>query len=81
MTGASVQACRQFTMDVVQAVSAINIELSGQDLGWPLNMCQGDENPEDVFGENLPRLSAAKAKYDPRNVFSKGVSIDPLLFV
>ncbi len=74
-TDESVEACRNFTADVVQFVREKNIELSGQDLGWFLNMCQGDEKPEDVFGENLPRLRDIKNKYDPKNVFSRGVSL------
>ncbi|RPD55588.1 FAD-binding domain-containing protein [Lentinus tigrinus ALCF2SS1-7] len=78
-TDESVDACREFTSDVVQFVRAKNAELSGQDLGWFLNMCQGDEKPEDVFGENLPRLRAVKATYDPGDVFNKGVSIEPLV--
>ncbi|KAI0699165.1 FAD-binding domain-containing protein [Cerioporus squamosus] len=76
-TDESVEACRKFAADVVQFVRAKNTELAGQDLGWFLNMCQGDEKPEDVFGENLPHLKEVKAKYDPQNVFSKGVSIHP----
>ncbi|TFK85256.1 FAD-binding domain-containing protein [Polyporus arcularius HHB13444] len=74
-TDESVDACRNFTADVAQFVRAKNTELSGQDLGWLFNMCQGDEKPEDVFGENLPRLREIKDKYDPKNVFSRGVSV------
>ena len=57
---------------------AKNTELSGKDIGWFLNMCQGGERPEDVFGENLTRLRKVKAKYDPKKVWSKGVVIEPL---
>ncbi|KAI0747192.1 FAD-binding domain-containing protein [Daedaleopsis nitida] len=78
-TDESVEACRTFAAEVVQLVREKNTELSGSDLGWFLNMCQGDERPEDVFGENLPRLRKIKAKYDPKKMFSKGVAIEPLL--
>lgn len=54
-----------------------NAELSGQDLGWFLNLCQGSELAEDVFGQNLPRLREVKATYDPKKVFSKGIVIEP----
>ena len=78
-TDASVQACREFTESVVQLVREKNAELSGRDLGWFLNMCQGSEKPEDVFGDNYTRLRRVKAKYDPRKVWSKGVVIEPLV--
>ena len=73
------QACRDFTASVVQFVREKNAELAGQDMGWFLNMCQGHEKPEDVFGENLTRLRKAKAKYDPTKVWSKGLVIEPLV--
>ena len=50
------QACRDFTQSVVQFVREKNAALAGRDMGWFLNMCQGHEKPEDVFGENLARL-------------------------
>ena len=53
-----------------------NAELSGQDLGWFVNLCAGDEKPEDVFGRQLPRLREAKKKYDPEQKWKKGVFID-----
>jgi FAD/FMN-containing dehydrogenase len=43
----------------------------------PLSYARGDEAPEDVFGTNLPRLRKLKAKYDPKNVWSKGFVIKP----
>ena len=78
-TDASVQACRDFTRDVVQFVREKNAALAGRDMGWFLNMCQGHEKPEDVFGENLTRLRKVKAKYDPKKVWSKGLVIEPLV--
>ncbi len=77
ITDQSVDACRTFTAEVVDLVRKKNAELAGQDLGWFLNLCQGDENPEDVFGSNLVRLREVKAKYDPRKTFSKGFVIEP----
>lgn len=56
-----------------------NAELSGKDLGWFLNLAQGSEKPEDVFGDNLHRLRKVKAKYDPKQVLHKGIMIDPLV--
>ncbi|KAI0765190.1 FAD-binding domain-containing protein [Fomes fomentarius] len=76
-TDQSVDACRTFTEEIVQFVRNKNAELSGQDLGWFLNLCQGNELAEDVFGRNLPRLQEVKAKYDPKKVFSKGIVIEP----
>ncbi|KAH9849000.1 FAD-binding domain-containing protein [Lenzites betulinus] len=78
-TDASVDAARAFTEQIVQFVREKNAELSGQDLGWFVNMSQGTEKPEDVFGEHLPRLRKIKAKYDPKNVWNKGFVIEPLL--
>ena len=77
-TDASVPAAKEFTESTARLVREKNAELSGRDLGWFVNMCQGDENPEDVFGENLPRLRKIKAKYDPKNIWSKGLAIEPL---
>jgi hypothetical protein len=50
---------------------------TGKDLGIALSYARGDEAPEDVFGPNLPRLRKLKAKYDPKNVWSKGFVIEP----
>ncbi|KAI0824925.1 FAD-binding domain-containing protein [Trametes gibbosa] len=78
-TDASVDAVRAFTEQTVQFVREKNAELSGKDLGWFVNMSQGTERPEDVFGEQLPRLRKIKAEYDPKKVWSKGFVIEPLL--
>ncbi|KAI0765178.1 FAD-binding domain-containing protein [Fomes fomentarius] len=78
ITDQSVNACRTFTAEVVDLVRKKNAELAGQDLGCFLNLCQGDEKPEDVFGSNLGRLREVKGKYDPRKTFSKGFVIEPL---
>ncbi|GJE93919.1 FAD-binding domain-containing protein [Phanerochaete sordida] len=77
-TDEGVAAASAWTKDLAEFVRQKNTELSGTDLGWFINMCQGDERPEDVFGANLPRLRKLKAKYDPHKVFSKGVVIEPL---
>lgn len=77
-THAGVAAAAEFAKSTVEFVRQKNAELSGKDLGWFINMCQGDEKPEDVFGENLTRLRKIKAKYDPKKVWSKGVVIEPL---
>ncbi|KAI0634698.1 FAD-binding domain-containing protein [Trametes polyzona] len=77
-TDASVAAARAFAAEIVQLVREKNAELSGRDLGWFVNMSQGDEKPEDVFGDHLPRLRRIKAKYDPKKVWSKGFVIEPL---
>ena len=53
-------------------------KLSGRTLGTFVSMANGNERPENVWGDNLPRLRKIKAKYDPRKVFSKGVPIEPL---
>lgn len=78
-TDASVEATRQFTTSIVSFVREKNTELSGKDLGWFLNLTQGSEKPEDVFGDNLYRLRKAKAKYDPKQVLYNGIVIDPLV--
>lgn len=44
---------------------------------WFLNLCQGNELAEDVFGQNFPRLRGVKATYDPKKVFGKGIVIEP----
>ena len=75
---AGVESIRAFTAEITQLVREKNAELGGKDLGWFLNLCQGEERAEDVFGENLPRLRKAKARYDPKKVWSKGVVIEPL---
>ncbi|KAG6831322.1 hypothetical protein H0H87_005566 [Tephrocybe sp. NHM501043] len=64
-----------FVAETVAFIRSKNAELSGKDFGYFMNMAQGDENPADIFGDNLPRLSKLKAKYDPTNVFKKGVAI------
>ncbi|KAJ3982594.1 FAD-binding domain-containing protein [Lentinula detonsa] len=76
-TAISIKAAQEFTTSVVSFVRSKNTELSGKDLGWFLNLAQGDESAEDVFGTNLPRLSKLKARYDPKKVWSKGLVIDP----
>jgi FAD/FMN-containing dehydrogenase len=50
---------------------------TGKDLGVRLGYAAADEAPEDVFGVNLPRLRKLKAKYDPTNVWKKGLVIEP----
>ena len=54
-----------------------NAELTGRDLGLFLNMARGHERPEDLWGENLPRLRRIKAKYDPGDVFHNPQSVRP----
>ena len=77
-TEEGVEAAKEFTESIVQFVREKNAELTGRDLGWFINMTKGGEKPEDVFGAHLPRLRRAKAKYDPKKVFSKGAVIEPL---
>ena len=77
-TDEGVPACREFVNKVVTFVREKNAELTGSNLGLFLNMARGHERPEDLWGENLPRLRRIKAKYDPKKVFSKGVVIEPL---
>ncbi|KAI9061591.1 FAD-binding domain-containing protein [Trametes sanguinea] len=77
-TDASVGAIREFTGSIVQFVREKNAELSGRDLGWFVNLSQGNERAEDVFGANLPRLRRIKGKYDPNRVWRKGFVIEPL---
>lgn len=57
-----------------------NTDLSGKDLGWSLNLTQGNEDPEDVFGTNLHRFRKLKAKYDPKKIWSKGLVASRELF-
>jgi FAD/FMN-containing dehydrogenase len=70
-------AVNEFVSTTVAFIRDKNAELSGKDFGLFFSMAQGDEKPEDVFGDNLPRLRKLKGKYDPRNVFHKGVAILP----
>ncbi|KAF8074147.1 FAD-binding domain-containing protein [Lyophyllum atratum] len=72
-------AVSDFVSSTVTFIRNKNTELSGKDYGLFLSMAQGDEKPEDVFGENLSRLRKLKAKYDPKNVFMKGISITPAI--
>ncbi|KAF8960616.1 FAD-binding domain-containing protein [Flammula alnicola] len=71
------QMNREFVSSLVSYIRQVNTEKTGEDFGAFLNMSQGDERPEDVFGENLPRLRKVKAKYDPKKVWSKGIVIEP----
>lgn len=75
---ASLPAVEEFTARTVKFVREKNTELSGADLGWFLSMCRGDENSKDVFGANLRRLRACKAKFDSMIVWKKGIVITPL---
>lgn len=77
-TDESVETVKTFTEDLVSFIRKKNTELSGHDLGWSLNMTQGTERSADVFGESEARLRKGKAKYDPKNVWSKGFIIEPL---
>lgn len=61
--------------ETINFIRRRNAELSGKDYGFFMNMSEGSEKPEDVFGANLARLREVKAKYDLNNVFSKGVPI------
>ncbi|KAG6916335.1 hypothetical protein DXG01_007318 [Tephrocybe rancida] len=67
-----------FVASTVAFIRNKNTELSGKDYGYFLSMAQGDENPADIFGDNLARLSKLKSKFDPKNVFKKGVAIPGL---
>ncbi|TFY67759.1 hypothetical protein EVG20_g3835 [Dentipellis fragilis] len=62
---------------IADFIREANTANSGEDLGVILTMAKGDELPEAVFGQNLPRLRKLKAKYDPKNVWSKGFTIEP----
>ncbi|KAA1467505.1 FAD-binding domain-containing protein [Dentipellis sp. KUC8613] len=62
---------------IAEFIREANTANSGEDLGVILGMATGDELPEAVFGPNLPRLRKLKAKYDPKNVWSKGFTIEP----
>jgi FAD/FMN-containing dehydrogenase len=53
-----------------------NAMKTGKDLGVPLSYAT-DEAAEDVFRANLSRLRKLKAKYDPTNVWSKGLVFEP----
>lgn len=70
-------AVSEFVASTVAFIRSKNAELSGRDYGFFISMAQGDEKPEDVFGDSLPRLRKLKAKYDLKNVFKKGVNIPP----
>jgi FAD/FMN-containing dehydrogenase len=43
------------------------------------NFALGDKRrkPQDIFGDNYPRLQQLKARYDPQNIFNKWVPITP----
>jgi len=38
---------------------------------------QGDDDLQNVYGENIKRLSAVKAEYDPLNHFRTNLNITP----
>ncbi|KAL1997826.1 hypothetical protein VTN02DRAFT_669 [Thermoascus thermophilus] len=44
-------------------------------VGLYANYSETDTRASEVFGANLPRLQALKRRYDPRNVFQKGLSL------
>ncbi|KIJ39047.1 hypothetical protein M422DRAFT_175722 [Sphaerobolus stellatus SS14] len=74
---ASDALCDEFTSDVVSFARETNTKISGKDLGYWISLSQGDEKPEEIFGDNLPRLEAIKVKYDPKGVWNKGIVIKP----
>ncbi|KAI0030101.1 FAD-binding domain-containing protein [Vararia minispora EC-137] len=76
-TDASTPTANDFAKSITSYVREKNATLSGTDLGFFVNMAGGDEPPETVFGEQLPRLRRAKARYDPGNFWTKGFPIEP----
>jgi hypothetical protein len=74
---ASDEGTRTFVSSIVDYIRKADALKTNNDLGFAFNFAAGDEAPEDVFGDNLPRLRKLKAKYDPTNVWSKGLLIEP----
>jgi len=74
---ASDKSTHAFVSSIANYIRRADTLKTGKDLGVMLNYARGDEAPEDVFGDNLPRLRKLKAKYDPTNVWSKGFVIEP----
>jgi len=74
---ASDEGTRTFVSSIVDYIRKADALKTNNDLGFAFNFAAGDEAPEDVFGDNLPRLRKLKAKYDPTNVWSKGLVIEP----
>lgn len=68
---------RAWAKSTVDYVRETNAKHAGRDLGYLFTMTQGDEDPETVFGSNLPKLRKLRAKYDPGKLWAKGVEIEP----
>lgn len=58
-------------------IKETNTERTGMKLATPANFAVGNEDVQEVYGENLGRLRKLKAKYDPKMVWSKGWAIQP----
>ncbi|THH13191.1 hypothetical protein EW146_g7004 [Bondarzewia mesenterica] len=70
------EVSRAFVTSTAAFIRQTNIQKTGHDLGLLLNMAQGDEPAEAVFGLNLAKLRKLKAKYDPERMWTKGFVID-----
>lgn len=73
---------------ISQIVNEENEKKTGKRLGTPLSLyfapssgegkvAGGENGVKEIFGENLPRLKAVKAKYDPKKVWSRGWVVEP----
>ncbi|KAG6865596.1 hypothetical protein C0993_007919 [Termitomyces sp. T159_Od127] len=69
----------EWASSIGNLVRTAQVEKTGKSLITPASFALSPQTvpPENIWGDNLPKLRKLKAKYDPKKVFSKGWCIEP----